>query len=40
MICNENMQIEISDEDSGKIDSIVNELAHAAFGDYVIEDIE
>lgn len=40
MICNENMQIEISDEDSEKIDSIVNELAPAAFGDYVIEDIE
>lgn len=40
MICNENMQIEISDEDAEKIDSIVNELAPAASGDYAIEDIE
>jgi hypothetical protein len=40
MICNENMQIEISDEDSEKIDSIVNELAPAASGDYTIEDME
>ena len=39
MICNENMQIEISDEDAEKIDSIVNELAPAASGDYAIEDI-
>ena len=40
MICNENMQIEISDEDSEKIDSIIHELAPAASGDYEIEDIE
>ena len=40
LICNENMQIEISDEDAEKIDSIVNELAPAASGDYAIEDIE
>ena len=40
MICNENMQIEISDEDAEKIDSIVNEFAPAASGDYAIEDIE
>ena len=40
MICNENMQIEISDEDAEKIDSIVNELAPDASGDYAIEDIE
>ena len=40
MICNENMQIEMSDEDAEKIDSIVNELAPAASGDYATEDIE
>ena len=40
MICNENMQIEISDKKKKKIDSIVNELAPAASGDYAIEDIE
>lgn len=40
MIRDENMRIEISDEDAEKIDSIVNELAPAASGDYAIEDIE
>lgn len=40
MICNENMQIEISDEDMEKIDSIVNKFAPAASGDYTIEDME
>ena len=40
MICNENMQIEISDEDAEKIDSIVYELAPAESVYYAIEDIE
>lgn len=38
MVCNEDMQIEISDEDAERIDSIVMELAPAASGDYAIEE--
>lgn len=38
MTCNEDMQIEISDEDAERIDSIVMEFAPAASGDYSIED--
>lgn len=37
MVCNEDMQIEISDEDAERIDSIVMELAPAASGDYAIK---
>lgn len=40
MTCNENMQIEISDKDAERIESIVEEFASAATGDYAIEDIE
>lgn len=40
MICNENMQIEISDEDAERVDRIVKEFAPAASGDYAIEDID
>lgn len=38
MTCNEDMQIEISDEDAEKINSIVMEFAPAASGDYSIEE--
>lgn len=38
MTCNEDMQIEISNEDAERIDSIVRELAPAASGDYAIEE--
>lgn len=40
MTCNANMQIEISDKDAERIESIVEEFAPAATGDYAIEDIE
>lgn len=38
MICNEDMQIEISDEDALRIGTIVDKFAPAASGDYSIED--
>ena len=34
MICNEDMQIEISDEDALRIGTIVDKFAPAASGDY------
>lgn len=40
LIVNENMEVVISDEDAERIDSIVEEFAPAASGDYCIEDIE
>lgn len=40
LFVNENMEIVISDEDAERIDSIVEEFAPAASGDYCIEDIE
>lgn len=39
MTCNEDMQIEISDEDAERIDNIVMEFAPAASGDYSIEEV-
>lgn len=36
-ICNENMEIEISDEDAERIDVIAREYAPAALMDYSIE---
>lgn len=39
LVCNENMQIVVSEEDANKIETIVEELAPAALQDYVIEDI-
>ena len=39
MICNENMEIVISDEDAMRIATIVEEFAPFASGDYDIEDI-
>jgi len=39
MTCNENMQIEISDDDAARIYDIVREYAPAALMDYAIEDI-
>lgn len=38
MICNEDMQIEISDEDAGRIGAIIDKFSPAASGDYSIED--
>lgn len=40
LFVNENMEIVISDEDAERIDSIVEEFAPAASGDYCIEDID
>lgn len=40
MTCNEDMQIEISDEDAARIEDIVREYAPAALMDYSIEDME
>ena len=40
LFVNENMEVVISDEDAERIDSIVEEFAPAASGDYCIEDIE
>ena len=39
MICNENMEIVISDEDAMRIATIVEDFAPFASGDYAIEDI-
>lgn len=38
MVCTEDMQIKISDEDAEKINNIVLKLAPAASGDYTIEE--
>ena len=37
MICNQDMDIEISDEDAARIPAIVERDAPAAFADYTIE---
>ena len=36
IICNDNMEMMITDEDAIRIDAIVEEKAPAAFADYVI----
>ncbi len=38
MVCNDNMDIVISEDDAMRIESIVSELAPFASGDYAIED--
>lgn len=40
MVCNEDMQIIISDEDAERIDGIVKDFAPAALMDYSLEDYE
>lgn len=40
MTVNDNMEVTISDDDADRIDSIVNEFAPAAAGDYYIENID
>lgn len=40
MVCNENMQITISDEDAERIDEIVKDFAPAALMDYTLENYE
>lgn len=37
LICNEDMEVTVSDEDAERIPSIVEEFAPAAIGDYSIE---
>lgn len=37
IICNENMEMMVSEEDADRIPAIVNELAPAAINDYVID---
>lgn len=39
MICNEDMEIVISDEDAVRIEELVNKVAPAAYCDYIIENI-
>lgn len=39
IICNEDMQMTISDEDAARIPAIVDELAPAAAYDYTIETL-
>lgn len=39
MICNEDMEIVISDEDAVRIGELVNKVAPAAYCDYIIENI-
>lgn len=39
MICNEDMEIVISDEDAVRIGELVNKVAPAAYFDYIIESI-
>ena len=36
IICNDNMQMMVTDADAARIDAIVTEKAPAAFADYVI----
>lgn len=38
LVCDENMDIIVSDEDAAKIPAIVDEFAPAAGGDYCIEE--
>lgn len=37
LICDDNMQVKISDEDAERVPAIVAEFAPAASGDYTIE---